>query len=54
MTLSRAVVIPCTSYYYAKWNNSYTKIVEGWEWIEATYIMGDETITLSMSGERIK
>lgn len=54
LTLSRAVVIPCTSDYYAKCSNSYTKMVENWEWTEATYVMGDGTVTLLMSGEKVE
>ena len=54
LTLSRAVVIPCTSAYYARCSNSYTKMVENWEWTEATYIMGDGTVTLRMSGEKVE
>jgi len=54
LTHSRAVVIPCTSDYYAKCSNSYTKMVENWEWTEASYIMGDGTVTLRMSGEKVE
>ena len=54
LTRSRAVVIPCTSAYYAKCSNSYTKMVENWEWTEATYVMGEGTVTLRMSGERVQ
>ena len=50
LTRSRAVVIPCTSDYYKRCSNAYTKMVENWEWTEATYIMGDGTVTLQMSG----
>ena len=52
LSRSRAVLIPCTSDYYAKCSNSYTKMVENWDWTEATYVMGDGTVTLRMSGER--
>ena len=54
LTLSRAVVIPCTSDYYAKCSNSYTKMVENWDWTKATYVMGDGTVTLRMSGEKVE
>lgn len=53
LTLSRAVVIPCTADYYQRCSNSYTKMVENWEWTEATYVMGHGTVTLLMSGEKI-
>ena len=53
LTLSRAVVIPCTAAYYEKCSNSYTKMCENWEWTEATYVMGHGTVTLRMNGEKI-
>ena len=53
LTLSRAVVIPCTSPYYERCSNHYTKMVENWEWTEATYIMGAGTVTLLLSGEKV-
>jgi len=52
LTLSRAVVIPCTAAHYAQHRNSYTKMVENWEWTEATYVMGNGTVTLRMSGQK--
>lgn len=53
LTRSRAVLIPCTSDYYCHAANEYTKMVENWEWTEATYIMGDGTVTLRLSGEKV-
>ena len=32
----------------------YTKMVENWEWTEATYVMGDGDVTLLLSGERVE
>ena len=54
LTRSRAVLIPCTADYYSHVANAYTKMVENWEWTEATYIMGNGTVTLRLSGERMK
>ena len=54
LTRSRAVLIPCTSDYYTHASNSSTKMVENWEWTEATYIMGNGTVTLRLSGERVQ
>ena len=54
LTLSRTVVIPCTLNHYEHWCNHYTKMVENWEWTEATYIMGAGTVTLRMSGEKVE
>ena len=54
LTRSRAVIIPCTSDYYKHNCNSYTKMVENWEWTEATYVMGDGDVTLLLSGERVE
>lgn len=53
LTRSRAVLIPCTADYYDHAANSYTKMVENWEWTEATYIMGNGTVTLRLSGEKV-
>ena len=54
LTLSRAVLIPCTAPYYERCSNHYTHMVENWEWTEATYIMGNGTVTLRMNGEKVE
>ena len=54
LSLSRAVVIPCTAPYYERCANHYTHMVENWEWTEATYIMGNGTVTLRMNGEKVE
>ena len=50
---SRAVLIPCVTPYYERNSNHLTHAVENWEWTDATYIMGNGTVTLRLNGDKV-